>query len=77
MPHDITEAQALREHLTAARRRAGELQPFSPAWDIEMTCVEDLERQLWTHTHAARSHRFATWVAEKTAKAGTARVTTA
>jgi hypothetical protein len=77
MPHDITDVQVLREHLTAARLRAGELQPFSPAWDAAMTRVEDLERQLWSHTHSARSHRFATWAAEKAARAGTARVTAA
>ena len=38
-------------NLSAARRRASALMPFSPAWDAAMNIVEELERVLWHVDH--------------------------
>ena len=38
-------------NLSAARRRASALTPYSPAWDAAMAIVEDLERVLWRVDH--------------------------
>lgn len=45
-PRTFDRARIDRE-LTAARRRALDLVPFSPAWDAAMGLVEDLERARW------------------------------
>jgi hypothetical protein len=37
----------LELELFSARRRADEYRPFSPAWDVAMAEVEELERALW------------------------------
>ncbi len=43
----LTPLDETRDLLSAARRRANDLSPYSPAWDAAMAGVEDLERQLW------------------------------
>jgi hypothetical protein len=43
----MTQIELTRELLSAARRRAHVLNPYSPAWEAAMAGVEDLERQLW------------------------------
>jgi len=43
-----------------ARRRAAEYRPFSPAWDVAMARVEELERGL---PSASRAHVEAWMVA--------------
>ena len=62
MPELTIEAQAARYRLWAARRRASELQPFSPAWDAAMAGVEDLERQV--RNHWRRSRQYTAWVSD-------------
>jgi hypothetical protein len=42
-----TQIERTRELLAAARRRARDLSPYSPAWDAAMADVDDLEEQLW------------------------------
>jgi hypothetical protein len=39
------ETETTETRLALARRRADDLQPFSPAWDAAMSWVEDLERE--------------------------------
>jgi hypothetical protein len=46
------ETEPTDARLAAARRRADDLQPFSPAWDAAMSWVEDLEREGTTRTPA-------------------------
>lgn len=43
----------LQRDLSAARLRAGNLRPFSRAWDAAMARVEDLERDLWRSQEAS------------------------
>ena len=47
----MSDRESVEQDLTAARRRAWALTPYSPAWDAAMTLVEDLERALWTLDH--------------------------
>ena len=47
----MSDRGSVEQDLTAARRRAWALTPYSPAWDAAMTLVEDLERALWTLDH--------------------------
>ena len=44
----VTQIEQTRELLRAARRRARDLSPYSPAWDAAMAGVDDLEQQLWS-----------------------------
>lgn len=50
----------LEFELMTARRRAAEYRPFSPAWDVAMARVEELERGL---PSASRAHVEAWMVA--------------
>jgi hypothetical protein len=42
----IHEPDPIEARLASARERAASLQPFSPAWDAAMACVEDFEHEL-------------------------------
>ena len=59
--------------LLAARRRATDYLPFSPAWDAAVARVEDLERFLWlvdrASTEPAQSDRTLTVAAVRLAAA--------
>jgi hypothetical protein len=68
MPELTIEAQAARYRLWTARRRASELQPFSPAWDAAMSGVEDLERQV--RNHWRRSPECTVWVSDRGRRSG-------
>lgn len=57
MRQRLVDRIAIESDLAAARRRAGDLMPFSPAWDASMAWVEDLERQLWPLDQASQSVR--------------------
>lgn len=56
-PPRLIDRVAVKAELTAARRRAGEYLPFSPAWDAAMGRVEDLERELWRLEEPGRGVR--------------------
>ena len=48
----LTQIDRTRDLLSAARRRALELNAYSPAWDAAMAGVEELEQQLSTQRAA-------------------------
>ena len=56
-PPRIVDRIVVQSDLTAARRRAADDLPFSPAWDAAMGRVEDLERELWRLDEASRDVR--------------------
>ncbi len=47
MWQQIVDRVVIESDLVAARRRARDLMPFSPAWDAAIALTEDLERAMW------------------------------